>query len=113
MTATVLIDHAELDQAATAFLKEGHDLAIVINGLLGKIDDLGDVYGDDDPGRQAKKSFDQARDDLAGYSAAICAAYEGVGDNLQLMNANVDVANWASTVELPVVDLTSVPRFGA
>jgi hypothetical protein len=57
VTGTVLIDHVELDQAARAFLKEGHDLAITINALLGKIDDLGDVYGDDDSGRQAKKSF--------------------------------------------------------
>lgn len=113
MTRTVLLDHLELDQAAKAFLQEGHDLAITINNLLGKIDDLGDVYGDDDPGRQAKKSFDKARDDLAGYSAAICAAYDGVGNNLQLMSANVEVANWASIVELPAVDMTSVPRFGA
>jgi hypothetical protein len=44
----MLIDHVELDHASKAFLKEGHDLAITINTLLGKIDDLGDVYGDDD-----------------------------------------------------------------
>jgi hypothetical protein len=107
----MLIDHVELARAAKAFLQEGHDLAITINTLLGKIDDLGDVYGDDDAGRQAKKAFDKARDNVAGYSGAICAAYTGVGHNLDLMNANVDVANWASTVELPAVE-TNVPRFG-
>jgi hypothetical protein len=107
----MLIDHVELDQASKAFLQEGHDLAITVNALLGKIDDLGDVYGDDDSGRQAKQGFDQARDNIAGYSGAICAAYTGAGDNLALMNTNVDVADWASAAELPAVE-TNVPRYG-
>jgi hypothetical protein len=106
----MLIDHVELDHASKAFLKEGHDLAITINTLLGKIDDIGDVYGDDDSGRQTKKAFDKARNNIADYSGAICAAYTGVGNNLNLMNTNVEVANWTSIVELPAVE-KNVPRF--
>jgi len=107
----MLIRQVELDQAAKAFAKEGHDLAVTIDTLLQMIDDLGDVYGDDDAGRQAKQGFVKARDDIAGYAGAICAAYDGVADNLALMNANVDVASWSTIAELPKVDLASVPRF--
>jgi hypothetical protein len=55
------IDHAELQRAAQAFVEEGQDLATTVNDLLGKIDGLGDIYGDDDGGRQAKQAFTRAR----------------------------------------------------
>ncbi|MDN3352914.1 hypothetical protein [Actinomadura sp. DC4] len=96
----MFLDHGELKTAARAFLKEGHDLALTIDDLLLKITALGDVYGDDNP--HAKQSFDTARNNIADYAGAICAAYDGVGDNLTLMNANIEVADWASS--LPKVD---------
>ena len=71
-----------------------------------KIDDVGEVYyGGVDSGQQAKKACDTAWDKIAGYSGAICAAYTGVENNLDLMNANLDVANWASVVGLPPVSM--------
>jgi hypothetical protein len=106
------IDHAELQQAAQAFTTEGNDLADTVNHLLGKIDDLGDIYGDDDPGRQAKQGFTQAREEVVRYSGALCAAYGAVGSNLSLMSDNVKVADWAAIASLPAVDPTTVPRFG-
>ncbi|TQL97580.1 hypothetical protein FB559_3175 [Actinoallomurus bryophytorum] len=106
------IDHAELRQAALAFMKEGQDLADTVDHLLGKIDELGDIYGDDDPGREAKKAFTQAREEVVRYSGALCSAYGAVGDNLSLMNENVVVANWNIIASLPTVDVSTVPRFG-
>lgn len=106
------IDHAELQQAAQAFVAEGQDLAAVVNGLLGKIDELGDIYGDDDAGRQAKQAFTRAREELVGGSGALCAAYGAVGTNLALVNDNVKVTDWNIIASLPRIDLTTVPRFG-
>jgi uncharacterized protein YukE len=107
------IDHAELEQATRAFTTEGHDLAVLVDQLLGRIDRLGDVYGDDDPGRQAKQAFDRARDDVARYAGALCDAYGTIGAHLALMNANVETADWNGIAALPAVDLTTVPRFGS
>jgi hypothetical protein len=106
------IDHAELQRAAQAFVEEGQDLATTVNDLLGKIDGLGDIYGDDDPGRQAKQAFTQAREQLVGCSGALCAAYGAVGTDLALMNDNVKVTNWNIIASLPRIDLAAVPRFG-
>jgi hypothetical protein len=106
------IDHAELQQAARAFVAEGQDLAAMVNTLLGKIDGLGDIYGDDDPGRQAKQAFTRAREEVVGCSGALCAAYGAVGTNLALMSGNVEMTNWDIIASLPRIDLTTVPRFG-
>lgn len=106
------IDHTELKHAARAFATESQDLSDVVNGLLRKIDDLGDIYGDDDPGRQAKQGFIHAREELVGYSGALCAAYGQVGANLGLMSDNVDVADWSTIASLPKVDMTTIPRIG-
>jgi hypothetical protein len=106
------IDHAELQQAARAFGAEGQDLATTVNDLLGKIDGLGDIYGDDDGGRQAKQAFTRAREELVGGSGSLCTAYGAVGTNLALMNDNVKVTDWDIIASLPRLDLTTVPRFG-
>ena len=106
------IDHAELQQAARAFGAEGQDLATTVNDLLGKIDGLGDIYGDDDPGRQAKQAFTRAREEVVGCSGALCAAYGAVGTNLTLMSGNVETVDWNIIASLPRIDLTTVPRFG-
>jgi hypothetical protein len=107
------IDHAELEKAARAFVSEGRDLAAMVNDLLGKIDELGDVCGDDDAGRQARQGFDAARTRIARYSGALCATYGTVGVNLALMSGNVDTANWNGIAALPPVDASGVPRFDA
>jgi hypothetical protein len=109
----MLIDHVELEQAARAFMTEHHDLAVTVNLLLGKIADLGDVYGDDDPGHQAKQGFAKAREQVVGGSGALCDAYGGIGVNLALMSGNVQVANWNGIASLPAVDTKTVPRFGS
>jgi hypothetical protein len=106
------LDHAELQQAARAFATEGQDLAATVNTLLRKIDELGDIYGDDDAGRQAKQAFTRAREEVVGCSGALCTAYGAVGTNLALMSDNVEVTNWDIIASLPRVDLTTVPRFG-
>ncbi|WP_329248901.1 hypothetical protein OG417_02170 [Actinoallomurus sp. NBC_01490] len=105
------IDHTELEHAARAFVAEDRDLASLVNRLLGKIDDLGDIYGDDDAGRAAKAGFATAREKTAEYSGALCAAYGAVGVNLALMSTDVGRADWDGIAALPRVDRTSVPRF--
>jgi uncharacterized protein YukE len=107
------IDHAELQQAARAFAAEGQDLATTVNNLLGMIDGLGDIYGDDDQGRQAKQAFTRAREEVVGSSGALCAAYDAVGTNLSLMSDNVQTIDWNIIPSLPLIDLTTVPRFGS
>jgi hypothetical protein len=106
------IDHTELKHAARAFANESQDLSDTVNGLLRMIDDLGNVYGDDDPGSQAKQGFTHAREELVGYSGALCAAYGKVGANLGLMSDDVDVADWSIIASLPPVDMTTIPRLG-
>ncbi|MGI5223803.1 hypothetical protein [Actinoallomurus sp. CA-142502] len=107
------IDHAELEDASRRFVDEDGDLASAINYLFGKIDDLGDVYGDDDAGREARQGFVRARRHLAEYSGALCGAYGTVGVNLALMSGDVRAADWNGIAALPAVDLASVPRFGS
>jgi hypothetical protein len=106
------IDHTQLQQAARAFATEDHDLAITVNVLLAKIDDLDGVYGDDDAGREAQKAFAAARERIARYSGMLCDTYGTVGVNLDLMSGNVDTADWAGIAALPQVDTSDVPRFG-
>jgi hypothetical protein len=109
LTPRVEIDHVGLELAARAFVVEHHDLAVTVHSLLGKIADLGDVYGDDDSGRTAKQGFAAAREQLVGGSGALCDAYGGIGVNLALMSGNVQVANWNGIASLPVVDPKTVP----
>jgi hypothetical protein len=112
MTPPMHIDHVVLKRAAEAFVTEDGQLAAKVLKLLTQVDDLGDIFGDDDGGRQAKQGFTQARDNLSGYCAALCAAYGTVGDDLALMNADVEVTNWDIINALPAVDPSTVPRFG-
>lgn len=105
------IDHAELEDASRKFVNEDGDLASMVNYLLGKIDDLGDVYGDDDAGREARQGFAKARRHIAEYSGALCSTYGTVGVNLALMSGDVHAADWSGIAALPTVDLASVPRF--
>jgi hypothetical protein len=106
------VDHVVLKRAAEAFAAQDGQLAAAVLKLLAQIDDLGDIFGDDDEGRQAKQGFTRARDNLSGYCAALCSAYGSVGDDLALMNADVKVTDWDIISALPKVDASTVPRFG-
>jgi hypothetical protein len=107
------IDHAELEDASRRFVDEDGDLASTVNYLLGRIDDLGDVFGDDDAGRNARQGFAGARRHIAEYAAALCGTYGAVGVNLALMSGGVHAADWNGIAALPAVDMASVPRFAS
>lgn len=106
------IDRDELAAAAQKFVNEAGRLAGEVNLLLGRIAELGHVYGDDDAGRKAKAAFQRAGENTVGYAGALCNAYGVVGINLALMLSNVDAADWGALAALPKVDMNSVPDFG-
>ena len=103
------IDHAELKLAAQEFVDEDARLSGEVYFLLGKIAGLGDIYGNDDTGRQTNQGFLQAQENIAKYVGSLCGAYGKTGIALGLMESNVDVANWNITAALPDIDKTA-PR---
>jgi hypothetical protein len=103
------IDHAELKRAAQEFVDEDARLSSEVYFLLGKIAGLGDIYGDDDSGRQANQGFLQAQENITKYVGSLCGAYGRTGIALGLVESNVQVANWNITAALPDID-KSMPK---
>lgn len=97
------IDHSELKQAAREFAAEETNLSSETDLILRKIAALGDIYGDDDSGRNATQNFQKVHDNITKYASSLCAAYGKTSDALVMTEKNVATANWNIVAALPDV----------
>ncbi|WP_405140172.1 hypothetical protein OG589_25175 [Sphaerisporangium sp. NBC_01403] len=103
------LSSAGLTQLGKLLEAQGVDLTEALKEAETELAGIGNFWGDDDAGR----GFHDGKGDRSGYRTrsedvhdeirALGKVHAGIGDRLDLMGKNVEVADWDSIPKLPEV----------
>lgn len=93
----VRVDTDGVRKAASGFEAEGGEAGAFVNGLVGRINALGEPWGDDKNGQKFAAEYIPARDEILAALGTVRDALVRTGEDLRVMADNYDEVEQANT----------------